>query len=52
MDADLAGEVVVGSGPGRPAEVRIFGKFGAGFSQDSMFEVFEQGYEGGVHVGI
>ncbi|MDZ4221868.1 MAG: S8 family serine peptidase, partial [Patescibacteria group bacterium] len=52
VDDDLPAEIVVGSGPGRAAEVRVFGKFGTDFSQDTVFRAFEHDYQGGVHVGI
>ncbi|MAG28781.1 hypothetical protein CL632_01375 [bacterium] len=52
VDADSSAEIIVGSGIGRESEVRVFSKFGVGYVQDSMFEVFEDDYQGGVHVGI
>jgi len=45
-------EIIVGSGALREAEVRVFRKFGADWSQDSVFTVFEPGFKGGVNVGI
>lgn len=52
VDDDAAFEIIAGSGPGRAAEVRVFGKYGADFSQDTVFSVFEHDYQGGVHVGM
>jgi len=52
IDKDAQSEIIVGSGIGRVSEVRVFSKYGAEYTQDTMFPVFEEGYEGGVHVGI
>jgi len=52
VDSDPSVEIIIGSGNGRKAEVRVFGKFGASYVQETVFSVFEAGYEGGVHVGI
>jgi hypothetical protein len=52
IDNTPGAEIIVGAGAGREAEVRIFSKYGADFSQDSMFTVFEPGFKGGVNVGI
>jgi subtilisin family serine protease len=51
VDTDSTAEIIVGSGIGRASEVRVFSKFGVDFVQDSVFEVFEDDYSGGVHVG-
>ena len=52
IDSDKDVEIIVGSGIGRASEVRVFRMFGTNFIQESMFSVFEDNYEGGVHVGI
>lgn len=52
IDSTPGEEIIVGAGVGREAEVRVFRKFGADFSQDSMFTVFEKNYKEGVNVSI
>ncbi len=52
VDTDALDEIIVGSGPGRTPEVRIFSRSAGEFSQDTVFSVFEKGYQGGVNVGM
>ena len=52
VDDDPAAEIIVGAGVGQEADVRVFSKFGADWSQDSVFAVFEPGFKGGVNVGL
>jgi len=52
VDSDPVAEIIAGSGFGRASEIRVFSKFGVDFVQDSVFKVFEDNYQGGVHVGM
>lgn len=47
VDGDGRAEIVVGPGPGRPAEVRVFDSRGG---LRSSFLAFEPGYDGGISV--
>lgn len=52
VDDDPQLEIIVGAGPGARGAVSVFGKFGADFSQEATFNVFEDKFRGGVNVTI
>ena len=52
IDSDGKVEIIAGSGQGRESEIRTFQKTGVQYLQETVFSVFEDGYEGGVFVGI
>ncbi len=53
IDGEKYDKIIVGSGPGRSPEIRIFRKFGVSFVQERVFSVFDEGgYKSGINVGI
>jgi len=51
LDADNSLEIVVGSGPGRVAEVRTFSTYGSEIVQDAVYMPFGDSYQGGIFIG-